>query len=381
MKYFLSAGEASGDIHASHLIEALVRQDDKAEFIFLGGDLMAARAGHAPLIHYRDMAFMGFSEVVRHLPDVLGNLRRARRAVADARPDALILVDYPGFNLKLADYARSLGIPVYYYIPPKVWAWKEYRVKQIRRCVRAVCCILPFEPEFYRSRHGYEAVYVGNPSREEVDEKLRGTSSRGRFLERHGLPDRPILALVPGSRRGEIKNNLMVMEQAARQFPDLQPVVAAAPGIDLAYYGYFLSPHTPIVVDDTFELMYHAEVALVTSGTATLECALIGTPQVVCYRSNGSKLTYSIMSRILKIPFVSLPNLIAGRQIVPEMLMHMCNPRDIARQLSDILPGRPGYDNQLEGYRLMRQKLGESDAAPTTATTIIADLRSLHPAP
>lgn len=379
MKYFLSVGEASGDIHASCLIEALRTQDKKAEFTFLGGDLMAREAGVDPVIHYRDMAFMGFSEVIRHLPTVLGNLKRAKQAIADAKPDALILIDYPSFNLKLAEYAYGLGIPTYYYISPKVWAWKEHRVKQIRQFIRHVYCILPFEPDFYRSRHDYEATYVGNPSKEEVDDRLRRASTREEFLARHQLPDRPILALIPGSRRGEIKNNLMVMEQAAKQFPDLNVVVAGAPGIDLSYYGYYLTPGTPIVTDDTFELMHHAKAALVTSGTATLECALIGTPQVVCYRSNGSKITYNIMSRILKIPFVSLPNLIAGRQIVPEMLLHHCNPKSIARQLNDILPGRPGYDNQLEGYRVMRRKLGESKAAPATASAIIADLLSIRP--
>ena len=377
MKYFLSAGEASGDIHASCLIQALRIQDKKAEFEFLGGDLMAREAGHDPVIHYRDMAFMGFSEVIRHLPTVLGNLKKAQKAIAGCRPDALILVDYPSFNLKLAKFAKSLGIPTYYYISPKVWAWKEHRVKQIKELIRHVYCILPFEPEFYRSRHDYRATYVGNPSKEEIDLRLTATPSREEFLDRHRLSDRPILALIPGSRRGEIKNNLMVMEQAARQFPDLQTVVAAAPGIDLPYYGYFLTPGTPIVTDDTFSLMRHAQAALVTSGTATLECALIGTPQIVCYRSNGLKLTYDIMSKILKIPFVSLPNLIAGHEIVPEMLLHLCTPQAIARKLNDILPGRPGHDNQLEGYRELREKLGDSPAAPTTASAIISDLKSL----
>ena len=366
MKYFISAGEASGDLHASRLTASLLQQDPNAEIAFLGGDLMAEETGHSPIIHYRDMAFMGFSEVIRHLPKVLGNLGRAKKALADYAPDALILVDYPSFNLKLAEHAAKLGIPVYYYISPKVWAWKEFRVKQIKRLVRHVYCILPFEPEFYRDRHEYEAVYVGNPSKEEVDEKLKHLPSRAEFLSRHNLPDRPILALVP-----------MIMEQAARRFPDYQTVIAGAPGIDLSYYGYYVTPGTPILTDATFELMAHAEAALVTSGTATLECALVGTPQVVCYRGNGLKLTYSVMSKILKIPFVSLPNLIAGKEIVPEMLMHLCNPESVARQLNDILPGRPGHDNQLEGYRRMRTRLGDSPAAPTTAKAIIDDLKAI----
>ncbi len=377
MKYFLSVGEASGDLHASCLIESLCSLDKKAEFTFLGGDMMSEATGHAPVIHYRDMAFMGFSEVIRHLPTVLGNLKKAKNAIATTRPDALILVDYPSFNLKLAEYAHTLGIPTYYYISPKVWAWKEHRVKSIKKFIRHVYCILPFEPEFYKSRHDYDATYVGNPSKEEIDLRLSKLAGRDEFLKRHKLSDKPILALIPGSRRGEIKNNLMVMEQATKRFSDLQTVVATAPGIDLSYYGYYLTPGTPIVADDTFSLMRHAQAALVTSGTATLECALIGTPQIVCYRSNGMKLTYDIMSKILKIPFVSLPNLIAGKEIVPELLLHKCNPDEIAKHLNDILPGRPGYDNQIGGYKLMRKNLGDTLAAPTTAKAIIGDLKRM----
>ena len=236
-----------------------------------------------------------------------------------------------------------------------------------------MCCILPFEPEFYRKRHNYEAIYVGNPSVKEVDSRLSRSDGRDEFLKRHGLDDRPIIALVPGSRRSEIKNNLQIMEAAADRYPDYQKVVAGAPGIDLSYYGYYLTPGTPIVSNDTFELMHHADTALVTSGTATLECALIGTPQVVCYRANGVKLSYKIMEKLLKIPFVALPNLIAGKRIIPEMLVHMCTPELVGRELGDILPGRPGHDNQLEGYREMRAALGTADA-PATAAEIIVEL-------
>lgn len=373
MKYFISAGEPSGDLHASELITALIQTDKSAEISFLGGDLMASAAGCEPVIHYREMAFMGFSEVLRHLPQIASNMKRARKAIDDFRPDVLVLVDYPSFNLKLAAYARKHGVKVAYYISPKVWAWKEWRVKEIRRLVDRMCCILPFEPAFYRDRHDYEAAYVGNPSVKEVDERLARASSREEFLRRHNLPDRPIIALVPGSRRSEIKNNLQIMEAAAAMYPDYMPVVAAAPGIDLSYYGYYLTPGIPLVSGDTFELMHHAEVALVTSGTATLECALIGTPQVVCYRANGSRLSYKIMEKLLKIPYVSLPNLIAGKKIIPEMLVHMCTPSLVGRELGNILPGRPGHDNQLEGYREMRAILGTDDA-PATAADIIYQL-------
>lgn len=376
MKYFISAGEPSGDLHASQLVKALKDVDREAEFAFLGGDLIAAEAGVQPVIHYRDMAFMGFSEVIRHLPQVLSNLKRAKAALAGEKPDALILVDYPSFNLKLAAHAHKLGIKVYYYISPKVWAWKEHRVKEIKRYVDRMFCIFPFEVDFYKRRHDYDVTYVGNPSVEEVDTKLRSIPSREEFLKRHNLPDKPIIAIVPGSRKSEIKNNLMIMEQAAARHPEFQTVVAGAPGIDLEYYGYYITPGTPIVTDATFELMYHAKAALVTSGTATLECALLNTPQVVCYRSNGIKLSYQIMEKILKVPFVSLPNLIANRRIVPEMLVHRCTPALVGKELSNILPGRPGYDNQREGYRLMREILGESQAAPVTAAAIYSSLTS-----
>lgn len=247
-------------------------------------------------------------------------------------------------------------------------------MKAIKRYVRKVFCIFPFEVAFYRDRHDYAVDYVGNPSKEEVELKLKSIVSREEFLKRHNLPDRPIIAIVPGSRRSEIKNNLMIMETAAARFPDYQPVIAAAPGIDLKYYGYYITPGTPIVRDATFELMHFAEAALVTSGTATLECALLDTPQVVCYRANGVKLSYKIMEKILKVPFVSLPNLIADKAIVPEMLVHLCTPDAVARELGDILHGRPGHDNQLEGYRLMRDILGDTLAAPTTARLLYSDL-------
>ncbi len=377
MRYFIVAGEASGDIHAAELISALSNADNCSHFDFLGGDLMAAAAGHAPLIHYRDMAFMGFSEVLRHLPRVLGNLNRAKQEIRNARPDALILIDYPSFNLKLAAFAHKLGIPVYYYISPKVWAWKEHRVKDIKRYVRRMFSILPFEVNFYKTRHNYDVTYVGNPSVEEIERRASSLPSREEFIHRHNLSDRPIIALVPGSRKSEIKNNLAIMQAASARYTDHQIVVAAAPGIELEYYGYFIKPGTPIVSGVTFELMKHADAALVTSGTATLECALLGTPQVVCYRANGVKLSYQIMEKILKIPFVSLPNLIANEAIVPEMLVHKCTPQLVERELGKILPGRPGHDCQLKGYKLMRDILGQRNAAMTTANAIFNDLTTL----
>ena len=373
MKYFISAGEASGDLHGGPLIEALKECDENAEFVFLGGDCMAKASGHAPLIHYRDMAFMGFSEVLRHLGKVLGNLKTAREAVARERPDALVLIDYPSFNLKLAAFAHALGIPVYYYISPKVWAWKEWRIKDMRRYCRKVLSILPFEVGYFKGK-GMEVEYVGNPSVEEVDAREASLPPRGEFLARWNLPaDKPLLALVPGSRVGEIRNNLPIMDAVARRFPQFTAVIAGAPGIDAAIYSGFSL--FPVVGNATFELVRNSANALVTSGTATLETALLGTPQVVCYRSNGSRLSRKVLERFIKCPFVSLPNLIAGREIVRELLLDRCNEEAVAAELAAILPGAPCRDEMLRGYARMRGLLGTSDAARTAACAILTDLK------
>lgn len=376
MHYFISAGEASGDLHASMLIRALQRQDDEARFTFLGGDLMADEAGCRPLIHYSQMAFMGFSEVLRHLPRIFGNLRQAKEALSKTRPDALILVDYPSFNLKLAAYAHSIGIRVFYFISPKVWAWKAWRVKKIRRYIEHIYSILPFEKAFYKL-HGYERLtYVGNPTVAEVDARLSTLPSEVEFRERHGLTTdlRPIIALVPGSRRGEIRCNLPVMAEAvsSKAFEGYRPVIAAAPGIDTSLYGSI--SRYPIVKDDTFALMKHATAALVTSGTATLECALIGTPQVVCYRSNGSKLAYQLMSLLVKVNYIALPNLIVDRMIVPELILHQCTTDTVSDHLSSLLPRGSARQAQLDGYSRLRSILGTTDASIATATDIIARL-------
>lgn len=372
MHYFICAGEPSGDLHAAGLIEAIKKDDQQARFTFLGGDLMASAAGTSPVIHYSRMAFMGFSEVLRNLRTISANIKVAKKALADSRPDCFIAVDYPSFNLKLAAHAVKLGIPVYWYISPKVWAWKEYRVKSLRKYVSKMLCILPFEVEFYR-KHGMEAVYVGNPTLEEIDRRLAKAPSKEAFCHEKGLdPSRPVLALVPGSRRGEIKNNLPVMAQVAALHPDLQPVIAGAPG--RSEEDYAVAPGIPVLYGCTFDLMAIAEDALVTSGTATLECALAGTPQVVCYRANASRISYNLMKMILKIPFVSLPNLIAGKRVIAEMLVHLCTVDGVDAELKAILPGKSGRKDMLEGYALIRQKLGEHGAAARAAAVITTDL-------
>lgn len=372
MKYMIVAGEASGDLHASRVIHALKELDPEAEFRFLGGDLMTAEAGREPDIHYREMNVMGFSEVLRHLPKLLGNYGRATRLIDEYRPDVLLLVDYPGFNLKLAKYAKRHGVRVEYFISPKVWAWKEWRVKTIKKYVDRLYSILPFEIPFFK-RHGYEATYVGNPSVDEIDDAIRRLPPMKHFLERQGITDpRPIIALLPGSRRGEIKNNLPLMIEAAKRYPEFQYVVAAAPSVPERFYREVAQDQgLTLVFGSTFPLLKYAKAALVTSGTATLETALIGTPQVVCYRANGMKISYSIMEKILNVKYVSLPNLIVDNEIVPELLVHRCTVDNISHALSPLLQASPQRDWQLGGYKNMRRRLGTADAARRTAENIV----------
>lgn len=375
MHYFISAGEPSGDLHASALMAAIKQKDAQAQFTFLGGDLMIAVAGHEPVIHYSRMAFMGFSEVLRNLRTIFGNFKTAKQALQVSNADALILVDYPSFNLKLAKEAKRLGIPTYYFIAPKVWAWKEWRVKDLRKYVRKILSILPFEEEYFAGKN-VDAVYVGNPSREEIDERIAAMPPKEEFMKAHGLDsNRPLLALIPGSRRGEIRCNLPIMDAVARRHPDMHVVVAGAPGVLPELYKEITD--MTVVTGKTFDLMRYADVALVTSGTATLECALAGTPQVVCYRANGVKLSYNIMKHLLKVRYVSLPNLIADEPIIPEMLVHLCTVDSVDAELRKILPGTEGCQVQLEGYGRMRARLGENLAAATAADTVISDIKTI----
>lgn len=375
MRYFLIAGEPSGDIHGAALITALRQADADAEIRFFGGDKMAAAAGTEPVVHYRQMAYMGFSEVIRHLPDVRRNLNKAREEIRRFRPEAIILIDYPSFNLRIARFARPMGVKVYYYISPKVWAWKEWRVKSLRRDVDRLFSILPFEVPFFR-RHGMEVKYVGNPSVAEVAAHLAEIApDDSAFRADHQLdPSKPLLALLPGSRASEIRNNLPVMAAVAARHPECQAVIAGAPSLSLNLYR----EHTalPVLQDATFELLRYSRAALVTSGTATLETALVGTPQVVCYRANGSRLSYSIMSRLLKVKFVTLPNLIVDRAIIPEMLLHHCNVAEVDSHLAPLLDAESAERAaQMEGYERMRSLLGTADPARATAAAIVADLK------
>ena len=401
MRYFIIAGEASGDLHASHLVTALRKEDADAQFQGLGGDLMAA-AGVDVLWHYRTMAYMGFGQVVLHLPQILRAMRACKAAIEVYRPDAIILVDYPGVNLNIAAWARKhLDAPIFYYIAPKIWAWKEGRIRKIRQNVDKVLSILPFEVDYFERKHGYKVDYVGNPSRVEVDDFLQHDShSFADFCAAHQLdPQRKIVALLAGSRRSEIAANLPRMLQAFAQVQTesaarsrgvsappahntveqsvapqaYQAVIAAAPGIEPEEYAPYLQayPHVHLVSAATFALLKHAHTALVTSGTATLETALFGVPQVVCYHIRGGALVRAIQPHFLNCRFISLVNLIADDEVVPELIADHTAPHHIARHLLPLLDDTSAARQaQLSGYARMRAQLG-TDVAPQEGAQLI----------
>ncbi|HIX26074.1 MAG TPA: lipid-A-disaccharide synthase [Candidatus Barnesiella excrementigallinarum] len=374
MKYYLIAGEASGDLHASNLMKALQREDPDAEFRYFGGDLMAA-CGGTLVKHYRDMAYMGFIPVLMNLDKVLANMRLCKQDITAARPDVVILVDYPGFNLKIAKYVKTrLNIPVYYYISPKIWAWKEWRVKSIRRYVDRLYSILPFEVPFY-ARHHYEVEYVGNPTVDELAVRPFADETFADFVADCGLDDKPIIALLAGSRVSEIKNNLPLMIEAAEPFTDYQLVVAGAPGISPDLYTPYLQGHrVKVVQGKTYRLLQQSRVALVTSGTATLETALLRVPQVVCYWVGGGKLFYKIFEKILKVPYVSLVNLIANAPVVCELLGYRATVENLRWELSRLFE-EEARQKMLAGYDLVADRLGAPGAPENAARSMVSLLR------
>ena len=398
MKYYLIAGEASGDLHASRLMRALKNQDSEAEFRFYGGDLMLAEGG-TRVKHYSELAYMGFIPVLLHLPAILRNMRQAKQDITEWQPDVVILVDYPGFNLSIAKYvhkkrkgARSMGQEernlspltshlsprVFYYISPKIWAWKEYRIKNIKRDVDELFSILPFEVDFFEKKHHYPIHYVGNPTADEVKEFLgaRGKEQEqeARGKEQGARGEKPIIALLAGSRRQEIKDNLPTMIRAAQKYEDrYELVLAGAPSIDEAYYEKLLAgTHVRLVKNQTYQLLSEAHAALVTSGTATLETALFGVPQVVCYETPLPQLIGWLRKKILKVKYISLVNLIANREVVRELVADSFTQANIEHELGQILDG-PAREQMLEGYQDVWQRLGK-EKAPDNAARIMTSL-------
>lgn len=377
MKYYFVVGEASGDLHASNLMKAIKQRDAEAEFRFFGGDNMKA-VGGTMVKHYKELAYMGFIPVMMHLRTILGNMKMCKNDIVGCKPDVLILVDYPGFNLDIAKFIHAkTNIPVYYYIAPKIWAWKEYRIKNIKRDVDKLFSILPFEVDFFEKKHNYPIQYVGNPTLDEVEKfKSEHNENFAGFTTRTHLEGKPIIALLSGSRKQEIADNLPLMVEAVRPLMDrYQVVVAGAPSIDMALYDKYLSgTGVKVVPNETYSLLMQAEAALVTSGTATLETALFGVPQVVCYYLPFGKV-YSFLRRFfLKIPYVSLVNLVLGREGVKELIADGMTVEAARAELLKVLNGGEARDEMLASYAELKQKLGETGAPEHAAKLIIESL-------
>ena len=376
MKYYLIVGEASGDLHASRLMRSLKKVDEFAEFRFFGGDLMAAEGG-TRVKHYKELAYMGFVPVLLHLGTIFSNMKMCKDDIVKWKPDVVILVDYPGFNLNIAKFLKqTTNIPAYYYISPKIWAWKEWRIRSIRRDIAEMFSILPFEVPFYEKKHHYPIHYVGNPTAQEVNEFRAGyQQSFEEFCTENQLDThRPILALLAGSRLQEIKDNLPAMIEVAERFEDFQMVLAGAPSIEDKYYEQFVKG-TPVrmVRNKTYQLLSHSTAALVTSGTATLETALFNVPQVVCYETPLPRLVRFAFDHIMSCKHISLVNLIADKEVVQEMFADRFKVDAIADQLYQLLPGMEGRKRMLAEYQVVRERLGNL-MAPDEAATIMHGL-------
>jgi len=372
MKYFLVAGEASGDLHASNLMRELLLLDPQAEFRFFGGDKMAA-VGGTLLKHYREMAFMGIVAVVLNARTILRNMTLCKQEIAEWKPDLLILIDYAGFNLKIAAYVKKIRptLPVHFYISPKIWAWNENRIKAFKKFIDHLYVILPFEADFF-AKHDYPVTYVGNPSVDSVAAYMERPFDEAAFRKKHGLDDqKPIIALLPGSRTGEIQGNLPLMLQVAGQFPAFQLVLAGAPGQSASFYDPFLNGDSTLIFDETYSLIRIAYAALVTSGTATLETAIIGTPQVVTYAAGWGSLPNWFFRHFLKVPFFSLVNLIADKPVVDELLGILLNEVNLTAALEPLLSETPQRQAVLDGYAEVIEKLGKPGAAAKTAEMIL----------
>ena len=380
MRYYLIVGEASGDLHASHLMRSLQAVDSAAEFRFFGGDLMTA-VGGTRVKHFKELAYMGFIPVLLHLRTIFRNMAFCKKDIVEWAPDVVILVDYPGFNLNIAKFLKSkTRIPVYYYISPKIWAWKEYRIKNIKRDVDELFSILPFEVDFFEEKHHYPIHYVGNPTADEVRSFL-STYNEGfeQFCEANALQaDKPILALLAGSRRQEIKDNLPAMMQVAARFPQYQAVLAGAPSIADEYYeGFIRGSQVRLVKNQTYPLLAHSTAALVTSGTATLETALFNVPQVVCYKTPVPRLIRFAFNHIIKVKYISLVNLIMNKEVVSELFADRFTIDNIAHCLQTLLPGGEARQEMLNNYALLQKVLGDGVAPDNAAKLMYGMLKGV----
>ncbi len=364
MRYYIIAGEASGDLHGSNLIKEIKKLDDQTNIRCWGGDMME-QAGAVVVKHYRDLAFMGFIEVIKNLPVILSNLKFCKEDIRLFKPDVLILIDYPGFNLRIAEWAKKADLKIIYYISPQVWAWKENRVKKIKLTVDKMLVILPFEKEFYK-KWNFEVEYVGHPLIE-VIEKAQSSPPGKKFS------DKPIVALLPGSRQQEILKKLPVMLAVSEFFPEYQFIVAKAPGQEDVFYESLLKPYKNVssVRNETYSLLMQSKAALVTSGTATLETALFGVPEVVCYK--GSRVSYQIAKRLIKVKYISLVNLIMDKLVVNELIQDEMNPGNLRNELQDLLTNSSRIAQLKSDYQDLKQKLNEGGYASAKAARSIVD--------
>jgi lipid-A-disaccharide synthase len=372
MRYYVISGEASGDLHGSALLRELKRLDPEADFRVWGGDLMR-ELGATVVKHYRDLAFMGFTEVVRNLGTILGNLSFCKKDILDYKPDVLILIDYPGFNLRIAEFASENNLRVFYYISPQIWAWKQSRVKKIKKYVERMFVILPFEKSFYK-QFGMDVDFVGHPLLDSIEQKRKNFLSPEKFRELHGLSSKPLIALLPGSRKQEISVMLPKMMSVIADFPEFQFVVAAAPSQPESFYRDVMADtNVPLLCDCTYELLAHSHAALVTSGTATLETALLGTPEVVCYK--GGRISYMIARKLIRVKYISLVNLIMDRKVVTELIQDDLTTAGLKKELKLLLQDDV-RKRIAEDYRDLILKLGGSGASALTAKLMYDYLRA-----
>ena len=371
-KLFFIAGEASGDLHASNLAAALIRANPELKLMGWGGELME-QEGVEIRKHYRDLAFMGFWEVVKNLKTIFKNIELCKQQISEEKPSALVLIDYPGFNLRIAKWAKEMGIPVYYYIAPQIWAWKENRVHQIKKNVTELFAVLPFEKEFY-SKKGMDVHFVGHPLLDEVKKRKRLESNS--FRNQFHLDDRPIVALLPGSRKQEVKRMLEVMLKLELKYPNYQFIIAGAPSLRPEFYQSLIGEQqTKLVFGVTYDLFEAAEAAMVTSGTATLEAALLNCPEVVCYKANP--ISYFIAKQLVKIKFISLVNLLLDREAVRELIQFEWNLSQASQELDAILNGGMKREHILASYQELRMKLGDGGASDKTAQLLLESLESI----
>ena len=370
MKYYIIAGEASGDLHGANLMKNLYKEDPNAEIRFWGGDLMQ-NVGGTLVKHYRELAFMGFLEVILNLKTILNNIKICKKDIEQFNPDYIIFIDYPGFNMRIATWAKERNIPTHYYISPQIWAWKENRIKAIKRDVDFMYVILPFEKEFYENKHNFPVTFVGHPLIDAIQD--RENISIEKFRTEHDLSEKPIIALLPGSRKQEITKMLSIMLSVVSDFPEYQFVIAGAPSQDFEFYEPFLNKkNIKFISNKTYDLLSVSHAALVTSGTATLETALFKVPEVVCYK--GSWVSYQIAKRIITLKYISLVNLIMDKEVVKELIQDELNTKNLKIELKKITEGKD-RDLMLENYQLLESKLGGSGASAKTAHLIVDSLK------